>query len=196
MSGDPDTTVAADAGHSLVARIREGDRAAETEFVRRYERGIQVLVRRHCRRGDAVVSDLAQDVLLRVLERLRAGAIRDEEALPAYVRATIVHTASAEYRGRRKLEPVSAAEGVPDADDVPEGLEAQQRLVLLKSLLAEMPVERDRQVLFRFYLNEEDRDDICTDLGIETTHFHRVVHRARERFRALLERSGWSQHEG
>jgi len=56
----------------LVARIAAGDKNAEREFVLRYQQGIRVIVRRHCRAGDGAAEDLAQDVLLRVLERLRA----------------------------------------------------------------------------------------------------------------------------
>jgi RNA polymerase sigma-70 factor (ECF subfamily) len=52
-------------------------------------------------------------------------------------------------------------------------------------VLAELPSERDRQVLFRFYLAEEDKDQICKDLGLSSLHFNRVVFRARERYRDL-----------
>jgi DNA-directed RNA polymerase specialized sigma24 family protein len=68
---------------SLMVRIAGGDRAAEAEFVRLFERGVRVLVRRRCRPGDPIVDDLVQDVLSGVLERLRAGAIHDPD-LPGF----------------------------------------------------------------------------------------------------------------
>ena len=53
-----------------------------------------------------------------------------------------------------------------------------------------MTVPRDREILRRFYIDEEDKDSVCRQLGIEPEHFHRVVFRARERFRGLAEKAG------
>ena len=173
-----------------VRRIAEGDGQAETEFVRRYERGVRALVRRYCRPGDPAVEDLTQDVLAGVLERLRAGAIRDPAALPAYIQATIMRATSAEYRGRRNEVAISAADGLRDGADPADDAVASQRHGLLRALMQTLPVARDREVLARFYLDEQDRDDVCRDLGIDAAHFRRVLFRARERFRELLLAAG------
>ncbi len=187
---------AVSASHSeddFVTRIAAGDRAAENDFVRRYARGVSVLVRRHCRPGDPVVDDLTQDVLTRVLARLRAGAIRDLAALPAYIQTTIAHATSAEYRARRASEPIEAIEQLAGEGSPPEQLGAERLRATLHNLLAQLPVERDRELLRRFYLDEHSKEDVCRHLGIEPAHFHRVVFRARERFRTLLEQSGISE---
>lgn len=191
MSGG-EAQVAVDAGGAadLVARIAAGDRAAETEFVRTFERGVRALVRRRCRPADPIAEDLAQDVLARVLERLRAGAIRDAAALPAYIQATIVYTTSAEYRGRRPTESAAVIDDLPSSDNPVERIASDQLAALLRSLLTELPVARDREILARFYLDEQDKDDVCRQLGIDASHFHRVVFRARERFRQLLDQAG------
>jgi len=182
--------VSAAAPTDLVSRIAAGDRRAEQEFVRSYERGVRALVRRHCRPNDPIVDDLAQDVLARVLERLRAGAIREASALPAYVQATIVYTTSAEYRSRRNTESAATIEDMPALDNPVERLGSEQLAGLLRKLLAQLPVARDREILVRFYLEEQDKDEVCRGLGIDASHFHRVVFRARERFRALLDGAG------
>mgnify|MGYP003906445333 CR=1 FL=1 len=175
----------------LVARIARGDRAAESEFVRRFERGVRALVRRHCRPGDPIVDDLVQDVLAGVIERLRAGAIHDAGALPGYVQAASVYATTAEYRRRRPTQNDSTIENLADGDSPAARLEATQLSRMLRTLLCEMPVTRDREILARFYLDEQDKDDVCRALDIEPAHFHRVVFRARERFRALLEQAGF-----
>jgi RNA polymerase sigma-70 factor (ECF subfamily) len=184
--------VADGVGLDLVARIAEGDREAEAEFVRRFEGGVRVLMRRHCRLGDPVVADLSQDVLMHVLERLRAGAVRDADALPAYVRSTVVRTATAEYRRRRETVDAALVEDIAGTDNPVDKHASAQLSALLQALLSQMPVVRDREILLRFYLKDEDRDDVCRALDIDPTHFHRVVHRARERFRTLLDAAGVS----
>lgn len=41
----------------------------------------------------------------------------------------------------------------------------------------------------RFYLGQEDKDALCAELGVDRLQFNRIVHRARERFRELWDRS-------
>ena len=190
MSAGHETAGSANAERNLISRIASGDRLAETEFVRQFERGVRVLVRRHCRPADPVVDDLVQDVLSGVLERLRAGAIHDAAALPAYVQSAVVYATSAEYRRRRPMQPESIIEQLADPESPGSRLDAAQLARLLRALLAEMPVPRDREILRRFYLEEEDKDSVCRALAIDPGHFHRVMFRARERFRALIEDAG------
>jgi RNA polymerase sigma-70 factor (ECF subfamily) len=78
-----------------------------------------------------------------------------------------------------------------EADLIPESAPSQLDRLLLKEktkmirkLLQEMS-ERDRQILYRFYIAEEDKDRICADLPLSSLHFNRVLHRARERYRDL-----------
>lgn len=174
----------------LVARIAGGDRSAETELVQRFERGVRALIRRHCRSGDPVVDDLVQDVLTDVIEQLRAGGIRDGAALPAYIRSTAVYATTAEYRRRRPMQSVDALENLAGGENPHTHVDVAQRAALLRRLLEEMPIARDREILSRFYLVEQDKDAVCRDLDIDPSHFHRVVFRARERFRALIEQFG------
>jgi RNA polymerase sigma-70 factor (ECF subfamily) len=175
---------------SLMVRIAGGDRAAEAEFVRLFERGVRVLVRRRCRPGDPIVDDLVQDVLSGVLERLRAGAIHDPSALPAYVQSAVVYATSAEYRRRRPTLPEGAIEQIADGETPGSRLDATQLAGLLRDLLASMAVARDREILRRFYLEEEDKDSVCRALAIDPGHFHRVMFRARERLRIMAEQAG------
>ncbi len=188
--GEGQVGVSTSASADLVARIAAGDRRAEIDFVRQYERGVRALVRRHCRPNDPVVEDLAQDVLSRVLERLRAGAIRDAVALPAYIQSTIVYATSAEYRSRRATETTAVLDDLPAPDNPAERLDSEQLAAMLREVLGHLPVARDREILVRFYLDDQDKDEVCRSLGIEASHFHRVVFRARERLRELLRRAG------
>lgn len=177
----------------LAERIRAGDRTAEAEFVEHYRRGVRALVCRHTRPGEPLVEDFVQDVFAAALEKLRAGELRDANALPAYLRTMIVHITTAEYRRRKargETSGIDALEQTSGDADPAETLRAQQLASHIRSVLAELPVERDRAVLVRFYLDEHDKDAICADLGIDPDHFRRVVFRARERLRALLHGAG------
>ena len=53
-----------------------------------------------------------------------------------------------------------------------------------------MPSARDRTILVRLYLDEEDKDVICRELGLSPAHFASVLHRARQRLKDMLEAEG------
>lgn len=183
-----------DAWLPLVARIAAGDRAAEAQLIAHFRGGIYALARRHCRPGDPAVDDVVQDVVCHLLEQLRRNAMKDPQALPAYIRTAVVNACTSEYRRRRlRAESVPFDELMllaPAGDDPAESFQAQHVALAIRQLVSEMSVRRDREVLVRFYLNEVDKARICDELGIERGHFHRVIYRARERFRTLLIRAG------
>jgi DNA-directed RNA polymerase specialized sigma24 family protein len=58
-------------------------------------------------------------------------------------------------------------------------------------VIQELGTSRDRDILLRFYIAEEDKERISADFGLSSLQFNRVLHRARERYREiLLERTG------
>lgn len=57
-------------------------------------------------------------------------------------------------------------------------------------MIANLRSHRDRVVLNRFHLHEEDRDSICRDLGLTADQFTTVLYRARLRLGRLLDAQG------
>jgi len=70
-----------------------------------------------------------------------------------------------------------------------ENLLSVERAAIARRVLDELPAERDREILHRFYILEDEKDAICGDLGLTSLHFNRVLYRARERYRELYEES-------
>lgn len=177
----------------LAVRIAAGERAAEAEFVRLYQSGVRALVRRHCRPNDPAVDDLVQEILHHVLQRLRAGELRDPAALPAYVRQAVVFNTTAEYRkrGRRgEDETVPVDDSLPGGTDPAHALDREQTAAAVRALLAELNTARDREILLRFYVREQSKDEVCAATGVDPAHFHRVIFRARGRLRELALAAG------
>jgi RNA polymerase sigma-70 factor (ECF subfamily) len=65
---------------------------------------------------------------------------------------------------------------------------AQEKAGIVRQVITELNSDRDREVLLRFYLREEEKEQICADLGLSSLHFNRVLFRARERYKQLFEK--------
>ncbi len=174
----------------LVRRIAAGDAAAEGQLVERYSRGVRYLL---YRLGAAAVlaDDLHQETFRIVLERLRTRSLENPAALVGFVHGTARLLAVAERRkGSRQStgdDEVLAAVPQPGPSQLDSVL-LDEEAALVRRLIGELQTERDRQVLLRYYVAEEEKESICADLGLESLHFNRVLFRARQRFRELLER--------
>jgi RNA polymerase sigma-70 factor (ECF subfamily) len=185
------------AAASLARRIAAGDREAEGELVARYGRGVNYLLR-HLTRDPEWADDLYQETFAVVLERLRAGGLRDPEKLPAFLRGTARNLVLAGRRKRRR-PPASGPPGAAPDAEAPESeppdpapgplrtLLLEEEMDLTRKVLAQLGSPRDREVLFRFCVAEEDRERIRADLGLTRQGFNLVLFRARRRFRALFE---------
>jgi antitoxin HigA-1 len=81
----------------LVEGIVPGDRAAEAALVQRFAPSVTVMLRARTRGGSAV-PDLVQDVLLAVLQALRAGTLRDPLKLAPFVHGVTRNVANGYLR--------------------------------------------------------------------------------------------------
>ncbi len=65
----------------------------------------------------------------------------------------------------------------------------------VKRVINSMGTPRDRLILTRFYLDEEDKESICHDLNLDAAQFDKVLHRARGRLKDLLEAQGLAKSD-
>ena len=176
----------------LVSKIRAGDIAAEEEFVARYRRGILVILRRSSEARDAA-DDLCQDTLRIAVESIRRGELSDPDRLSGFV-CGIARNLILNY-GRRAARRETLADN-EEMDSLaaarpPTQLDAllrSEQIQTVRKVLDELPSDRDRELLYRFYIAEEEKKSICEDLGVSDLHFNRILFRARERYRLLYEK--------
>jgi len=183
----------------LVARIQAGDRAAEAELVARFSHGL-LLMLRHLVQNPALADDLHQETLSLVLEKIRGAEVREPEKLAGFIRSTARNLFIADRRKEARYRPLDDGReeeegmrpGLALADRGPAPLDrvlADEEARQVRRLLDELRYDRDRQLLFRFYLSDDSKEEICADLEIEPERFHQIVHRARERLRELWDRA-------
>lgn len=176
----------------LARRVGAGDTVAEGELVAHFSRGLRYFLRRLVASPE-LAEDLHQESFRVVLERLRGRGIEDPRGVAGFLHGTARNLALAERRkaARRRTETGSEAlerAAAPAADPLAEAL-AAERDRAVRRLIGELPVARDRELLWRFYVAEESKGRICADLDLDSLHFNRVLFRARQRFKELYERS-------
>ncbi len=177
-----------DAQH-LVGRILNGDQYAETEMVQSYQHSLIYLLRRRCQDTDTA-DDIAQETWRVVIEKIRAGDLRDPKKLAAFILQTGKNQLLMRYRRSRQHTDGDDLDNLPSQYPTPgTNLENHERKRLVGQVLSQLTAARDREILLRFYLAEEDKERICEELGVSSLHFNRILFRARQRFGEL-----WRKH--
>jgi RNA polymerase sigma-70 factor, ECF subfamily len=157
--------------------------------------GLRALIMRRVR-DPQLAADILQDAAVTTLEKLRAGEIAQPSCIGGYLyRVALNHLRNYRRKDRSAVSSSTDLESLADSDQDPDtvAIDRAQWSQAARRMLDELPTVRDRDLLIRFYLNDESKEDICTALGLTDEHFNRVIFRARNRFRALLERRGYAK---
>jgi RNA polymerase sigma-70 factor (ECF subfamily) len=180
---------------SIVAEALTGDRRAEGRMVQALRPGVLAVLRFGAFYRWIDVEDLTQETLQIVVERVRARTIDDPRKVFAFAAATARNLALNAARKMLRQQTVVDSELV---DELAQNLEIEQSELSdsddrqlaqdVAQLLGELPTERDRRMLIRFYLDGIDKQQLCHELGLSPKHFDRVLLRARSRLRTIIER--------
>jgi RNA polymerase sigma-70 factor, ECF subfamily len=180
----------------LVERIRRGDPSGMEEMYQLFSTGIRFLLYRQL--GPQDLDDKVHDVFVIITQAICNGDLREPERLMGYVHTVVrrqvaSHIDRAVYLRRNRVD-VDFQESVSDQRPNPER-EAIERenLGLAMRILKSIP-KRDREVLTRFYLNEESAEEICRQMDLTGTQFRLIKSRAKARFGELGKRRLANHH--
>ena len=183
-----------EAARALVDRIARGDVDAENELVVRYSKSLMRMLRA-ISSDRSLVEDVHQETFAVVLQRLRRRPLDAPEALAAFVRETARKIVMATNRKRRIKERVEIDQA--QFDEIIDPSPSQLARVLLEEqrramrhALTGVRSRRYRQLIYRFYIEEESMENLCADFGLSPAHFYRVLFRARRGIRRVLMRNG------
>jgi RNA polymerase sigma-70 factor (ECF subfamily) len=158
--------------------------AAEGELYRRFARRVRLFGLRHLR-DDMAADDLAQQVMLIAIERLRAGEIRNPDEIGSFILSTSRMVATGlrrtERRRQRLHQRVESGE--------PMALPADERLVdadRIKPCLAVLR-ERERTILLLTFYAEHSSPEIADRMGMSAGAVRVARHRAVAAMRDCLE---------
>ena len=183
----PDPRLADIDDGALARRVAEAgrapDSAAEAELYRRLAPRVRLYGLRHLRDRQAA-ADLAQQVLLVTLERLRAGEVREPEKIASFVLGASRMTVIEMRRGTRRREAL-----LETWSDATEAFEVPEPLVLdpdrLAGCLGALS-ERERSVVVLTFFADKPADEVGAELAISAGNVRVIRHRALARLRGCL----------
>jgi RNA polymerase sigma-70 factor (ECF subfamily) len=154
--------------------------AEEAELYRRFAPRVRLYGRRHLQ-NHAAADDLAQDVLVLTIERLRAGEVRQPEDIGSFILGTSRMMAHSDRRVARRREALSARFMDAAVDTAPssmDALDAPRVAACLRAL-----AERDRLVVLLTFYADRAAPRIATDLGVSPGAVRAIRRRAMARLR-------------
>jgi len=175
----------------IVARIREGDAAAMEELYSIFARGIRYFLLRNL--GSEELDDRVHDCFVIVTEAIRKGELRDPARLMGYVRTVVKRQiasaidAAVDQR-RTHVDYEETMFTLTDFNNDPEQATiSRQRSEIARKVMLSIS-RRDREILDRFYVQEQSQDQICQEMGLSSTQFRLLKSRAKTRFGNLGKR--------
>jgi RNA polymerase sigma factor (sigma-70 family) len=152
-----------------------------------FSKGIRYFL---CRQlGPQDLDDKVHDAFLVIAQAIYRGDVREPERLMGYVRTVVrrqvaahIETAVHVRRTETELDPAIAVAG---RDSTPEQIAiARQNEDLAMKMLKSIS-KRDREILIRFYLQEQPQEQICAEMNLTETQFRLIKSRAKARFGEL-----------
>ena len=171
----------------LVEQIRNGDASALEQIYHIFSTGIRFYL---CRQlGPQDLDDRVHDVFLIIVQSIQKGELREPERLMGYVRTIVRRQVAAQIddnvRARRNQADLDFGMSLSDQHPNPERSAIQHESEELAMRILNSLPKRDREVLARFYLDEQPPDRICREMGLTETQFRLVKSRAKARFGEL-----------
>jgi RNA polymerase sigma-70 factor, ECF subfamily len=182
---------------SYLQRLRGGDFPTEQHFVDYFGQLLLIKLRSRLR-SSQTVDDIRQETFVRVLKAVRTGGVRSAEGLGSFVNSICNNVLQEHYRSSARS--VSSQDETPlDPPDTSIDLDgmlvAKQTREHVRHTLS-MLSEKDRRLLRAIFFEEKDKDEICTDFGVDRDYLRVLLHRAKQSFRTLYEQAEQRKHAG
>jgi RNA polymerase sigma factor (sigma-70 family) len=138
--------------------------------------------------------DCFHDTMLVLIRRIREGALQEAAALFGYARTILIREISEHLEKRRRLATVDDFDAVSFAIADPQAsaeanLEAGQRVeAMRRGLEALRP--KEREILTRFYLQEQSADEIQQEMNLTATQFRLLKSRSKQKLEQITATAG------
>ncbi len=175
---------------AYVQRLRADDPETQRHFVRYFSELLLIKLRARFLPQD-VIDDIRQETFVRVLAILRRdGGLENPDRLGPFVNSVCNNILMEQYRSRVRTSSLEDEDEPQDTTiDLDRRLVSDEARQAVEHVLADM-AERDRRVLKAIFLEEQNKDTVCRDFGVDRDYLRVLLHRAKSQFRAKYAQTG------
>lgn len=172
---------------SYVSKLRAGDAPTEQHFITYFSELILLKLRPRLRRPEQI-EDVKQETFSRTLSLIRSeGGLRHAERLGPLVNSICNNVLMEQYRSSGRVEALEDEAAAQLVETRPNALSmviSDDTRKLVRRVLDGLS-ERDRGLLRAVFLEERDKDEVCTELGVDRDYLRVLLHRAKSAFRVV-----------
>jgi RNA polymerase sigma-70 factor (ECF subfamily) len=179
---------------TIVQLIQAGDPRGEELLYAVFTRGLRYLAIRKV--GYEQADECVHDTFIALAKKIRDGALREPAALLRYARTILERMIVDIHLERRKWRAdvdfdhlaLTRADSSPTPD---KAYEKTTKTEVMKRALQQLR-PKEREILVRFYLEEQDQERICTEMKLTHTQYRLLKSRSKtklEQYTASLLKS-------
>ncbi|MFT7652084.1 MAG: RNA polymerase sigma factor (sigma-70 family) [Limisphaerales bacterium] len=137
--------------------------------------------------------DITHDAIIIALNRIRSLGIQKPEMLQAFLFQTAKNLCISLKRKQTHRRTFARSDvidqTISDSEDVQLNVESSETSTQVRGAIASLPTPRDKTILHRVFLMEEDRSAVSASLDIKEEHLSRCLYRAKQRLRHAMEKA-------
>ena len=172
---------------SYVNKLRAGDAPTEHHFISYFSELIRLKLRARLRQPEQI-EDVKQETFSRAIALIRSdGGLRHAERLGALVNSICNNVLMEQYRSSSRVETLEEGVAEQIAETRPNALSmviSDDTRQVVREVLDGLN-ERDRGVLRAVFLEDRDKDEVCSELGVDRDYLRVLLHRAKGSFRVM-----------
>jgi RNA polymerase sigma-70 factor (ECF subfamily) len=180
----------------LVLLVREGDARGMTDLYEFISTGLWPYLARQLPQQDC--RDKIHNIFVDVVTAIQRGQLRDPDRLLGFARTIArrkvsghICMAMADRRNQVDIESIfwlASPQASPENEMI-----FQERRDLVRWTLAQLS-EREREILSRFYMQEQTQQQICLEMGLTHTQYRLLKWRSKAHFGQLSRKQMTSRH--
>jgi RNA polymerase sigma-70 factor, ECF subfamily len=172
---------------SYVSKLRAGDPPTEQHFIAYFSELMLLKLRPRLRMPEQI-EDVKQETFSRALSLIRSeGGLRHAERLGPLVNSICNNVLMEQYRVSSRAEALEDGVAERLAETTPNALSkviSDDTCRVVRRVLEDLS-ERDRSLLRAIFLEERDKDEVCSELGVDRDYLRVLLHRAKGSFRVV-----------
>lgn len=180
-------TASASSWTELVEKIRSEDASGLEELYKIFSRGVRFTMWR--RIGQQDLDDRVHETFVIVTQAIRKGELREPERLMGFVRTVMRRQVAAHIENaihlRKGLSDFKTMQHLVARQHDPEWTSILRQEEEIAWRVLGGISRRHREILIRFYLQEQTQQEICQEMNLTETQFRLLKSRAKARFGEL-----------